>query len=458
MDSNIVMIPLNKLFPHPNNPRKDIGDIGELTESIRTDGIYQNLTVIKGGPGVPEGEEGYTVIIGHRRRAAAEAAGLEEVPCAIAEMDEKKQLSTMLVENMAREDLTVYEQAESFQMMLDLGETQDSIAKMTGFSQATVSRRLKLNKLNKEKFEESQDLNIPLEDYLKLTEIESDKERDQLMDDLGTKDFTWKVNNAIVRQGKEKKQKKLQKILNEMGVQGVGQGANLRWDNKWEKIVFIDFDYLDSEEYDIDLMGEEPKKLKYEMEFSGCGIYRKKKVEKAPPRPQYEIQYEKDRDRIREELMGKYAFAHTQRMTFMGLLPEGKGAAVMLEYIAHRYLMDIYADRSSETAREILDLTKAEWYKKEETLDAWIEDCNVNWPALGALVLMGDKKALHCLNFTTPEYSPEGSGYKTLKEIYDMLSDLGHRMSEEEEQLLDGTHPLFKEYEEVKAKYNESRK
>lgn len=41
----------------------------------------------------------------------------------------------MLEENMQREDLTVWEQAQGFQMMLDLGETEDTIADKTGFQQ-----------------------------------------------------------------------------------------------------------------------------------------------------------------------------------------------------------------------------------------------------------------------------------------------------------------------------------
>ena len=135
------MISIDRLYPHPQNPRRDVGDISELTESIRANGVFQNLTVIEGGAGVPKGAEGYTVIIGHRRLAAAKAAGLTELPCSVVEMDEREQVATMLLENMQRSDLTVYEQAQGFQMMLDLGETEQSIAEKTGFSKATVRHR-----------------------------------------------------------------------------------------------------------------------------------------------------------------------------------------------------------------------------------------------------------------------------------------------------------------------------
>ena len=42
-----LWIELERLVPHPNNPRKDLGDLTELAESIKARGkIVQNLTVI----------------------------------------------------------------------------------------------------------------------------------------------------------------------------------------------------------------------------------------------------------------------------------------------------------------------------------------------------------------------------------------------------------------------------
>lgn len=41
----LTEIKINELYPHPDNPRKDIGDVSELAESIKNQGIFQNLTV-----------------------------------------------------------------------------------------------------------------------------------------------------------------------------------------------------------------------------------------------------------------------------------------------------------------------------------------------------------------------------------------------------------------------------
>ena len=122
--AEITNIACRRLHPHPDNPRKELGDLTELAASIKENGIFQNLTVIPGhylnsreyiAKCVDEGgdaaaaaaawtpkavwsSEDYTIIIGHRRAAAAQQAGLYELPCAIVEMDEREQMQTMMVE------------------------------------------------------------------------------------------------------------------------------------------------------------------------------------------------------------------------------------------------------------------------------------------------------------------------------------------------------------------------
>lgn len=135
--AEITNIACRRLHPHPDNPRKELGDLTELAASIRENGIFQNLTVIPGhymtaeeyadsvaadggsrqsamavwNPKIMWSSDDYTIIIGHRRAAAAQQAGLFEVPCVVVEMDEREQLQTMMIENMQRTDLTTYEQA-----------------------------------------------------------------------------------------------------------------------------------------------------------------------------------------------------------------------------------------------------------------------------------------------------------------------------------------------------------
>lgn len=125
-ESEIVMIETQRLQHHPDNPRKDLGDVTELADSIKKNGIMQNLTVIpiECTEYDPEKQlrankispsSNFYVLIGNRRLEACLQAGLEEVPCRIvSNISKKEQVGIMLEENMQRSDLTIIEQAEGF--------------------------------------------------------------------------------------------------------------------------------------------------------------------------------------------------------------------------------------------------------------------------------------------------------------------------------------------------------
>ena len=196
--SKMIMLPVDKIGQHPDNPRKNLGDLTELAESIKANGVLQNLTVVKRyGEISGEWHGMYTVIIGHRRLAASKLAGLKEVPCVVVEMTPAEQFATMMVENVQRSDLTVYEQAQGFQTMLNLGGTVEEVARQTGFSQSTVRRRLNLMKLDQQKFKESMCRSATLTDYMELDKIKDDARRNKVLDEIGTPNFKAALKSAI---------------------------------------------------------------------------------------------------------------------------------------------------------------------------------------------------------------------------------------------------------------------
>lgn len=202
----ITQINIEKIKPHPQNPRLDLGDLTELTESIKEHGVMQNLTLVKN----PEG--GYTCVIGHRRLAAAKLAGhILTLPCQIVDMDEKEQIATMLMENMQRVDLTLYEQVQGFQTMMELNYSIADICEKTGLAETTVRHRLKMSQLDqdilKKKVDESEQLSI--NDIIKLEQIEDEEERNEVLENIGTNNFNWSLQEAMRRQGLEKLKKKI---------------------------------------------------------------------------------------------------------------------------------------------------------------------------------------------------------------------------------------------------------
>ena len=209
MNNKIQMVPAEQLEHHPNNPRKNIGDIEELTASIQANGILQNLTVVP----VPDENEKYYVVIGNRRVEAGKAAGLKEFPCVISDMDDAEQLETMLVENMQRSDLTMLEEAEGFHQLQLCGFSVDDIAEKTGFSKSTVNRRLRLNEYKKDAAEAALERGATLADFAKLEKIKDQKDRESLVAYLGTNNFDWKFNNVFEAQTVRENKTAIRKML-----------------------------------------------------------------------------------------------------------------------------------------------------------------------------------------------------------------------------------------------------
>ena len=134
--NEIKLINTSLIDPHPDNPRKNIGDVTDLAASIKTNGLLTPLSV------VPNGER-YRVIAGHRRLAACKYAGIVAVPCFVLQLGPLQQLEAMVTENCQREQLTVLEEADAIQGMLDLGATTANVAHMLGRSGDYVRDRVK---------------------------------------------------------------------------------------------------------------------------------------------------------------------------------------------------------------------------------------------------------------------------------------------------------------------------
>lgn len=141
--NEVKLINPSLIDPHPDNPRKNIGDVTDLAASIKANGLLSPLSV------VPNGSR-YRVIAGHRRLAACKQAGTGAVPCFVLDLDPLQQLEAMVTENCQREQLTVLEEADAIQGMLDLGATTASVAHRLGRSSDYVRDRAKAASIDNE--------------------------------------------------------------------------------------------------------------------------------------------------------------------------------------------------------------------------------------------------------------------------------------------------------------------
>jgi ParB family transcriptional regulator, chromosome partitioning protein len=138
-------LPIKQLEPNPKQPRGhfDEAALEELTASIREKGVLQPLLVR------PRGKR-FEIVAGERRWRAAQRAGLEEVPVVIRELTDRETLEIALIENLQREDLGALEEARAYNQLLELGTTQDEVAKAVGKARSTITNALRLLQLTKD--------------------------------------------------------------------------------------------------------------------------------------------------------------------------------------------------------------------------------------------------------------------------------------------------------------------
>jgi ParB family chromosome partitioning protein len=137
------MIALDKLDPNPDQPRVEIGDLEELTSSIKDKGVLEPLLV---KPSKLSGR--WMIIAGERRWRAAREAGIREVPCIEMDVDDRAVAEIALIENMQRKDLTPWEEADGLRALCDrFGYTHGEVAQKIGKSRSTITEALSISML-----------------------------------------------------------------------------------------------------------------------------------------------------------------------------------------------------------------------------------------------------------------------------------------------------------------------
>jgi len=436
-----IMIPVDELQPHPDNPRKDLGDLTELADSIRANGIFQNLTVLRNRD--PETGKS-TVIIGHRRLAAAKLAGLKEVPCMVVEMDEKEQISTMLLENMQRSDLTIYEQAQGFQMMLDMGETQDSISEKTGFSKTTVRHRLKLLELDPEEFRKAQERQPNLSDYIRLEKITDPKLKSKALAAIGTANFNWTVENCLRRQREADIRDEWLAYIDKLFVRE-------EWDpaRKLVKSVNMACRMTDEDKAKLDKLedGDNACTLSYCYTEGNLFCYILGEKQELP-----KTTYEEDQRRRTEKIERIKAVqeqAQKLRKRFVETYSSKRGHRAWIMRAMFSLEVDFY-DVNWDRVAEVLDIPCPEDGFQSDTIvenSDFVMACidspdKVLLAAIADYVEDNDKRI----------YAWDGSYSRNeeLEHWYRTLENLGYSISDDEKAMLDGTHECFGKKEEAK--------
>lgn len=144
--NKVLELPVESIQPNPHQPRVvfDSKELEMLSLSIAQDGILQPLTVRKL-------QTGYELVSGERRLRAAKLAGLASCPCIIIDITERSSALLALIENIQRQDLNFFEEAQAISKLISFyGMTQEDAAKRLGMAQSTVANKLRLLRLTEE--------------------------------------------------------------------------------------------------------------------------------------------------------------------------------------------------------------------------------------------------------------------------------------------------------------------
>lgn len=148
----IFMLKTDDIIPNPAQPRRYFTEeaILRLADSIRIHGIIQPLCVR-----LPNNDSTvYELVAGERRLRAAKRLGMECVPCILVEADSEESAHMAIVENIQREDLNMFEEAEAISKLMSIHcLTQEKIAEKLSCSQSYVANKLRLLRLDRDERE-----------------------------------------------------------------------------------------------------------------------------------------------------------------------------------------------------------------------------------------------------------------------------------------------------------------
>lgn len=433
-------IQVKDIYPHPDNPRKDVGDVSELAASIKESGVLQNLTVVP----APEVSAGvYRVVIGHRRLAAAKQAGLETVPCVVSYMTYKQQVATMLAENMQRCDLTPIEQAQGIQMMLDLGEDIKGVSDKTGLSETTVRRRVKLMQLDQDALKAAESRGGTLADYAELETLKDPERRNKVLKAIGTNNFRSVLATEKSTEERVAILEATEERLKAMGIEAaqerpeISNMAYVRNFGQWNKNLPFEMPE-----------GDDPSNYRYTRGTYQIDLWR---VKTAPDdKTDAAVKADKaEREAKQREIDAKICecFEISKRMgrlrrEFILRLPEHdcvKHLGNIVDTLLPYMIEGIELDTDKLLSALLLDGGRD---AEEERLDAAAHNAPARLLLLCIEANVDDdywQRSYGAGGLQGVTHAKNGE----LDSLYELLSVLGYEMSDEEKQMQDGTHRVF---------------
>ena len=199
----IVEIPLERIQPNPAQPRQTFSqkELDSLSQSIRENGLLQPILV-------RHCSNGYELIAGERRLRACRIAGLRTVPCIINDCDTRNAAIYAMLENLQRQDLQLFEEAEGLQKLIaQWGITQEEAAKRLGKSQSAIANKMRLLKLNEAERQKITEASLSGRHARALIRITDEPLRMQVLEEIIAKGLNVSQTDHLVEKRLEEREK-----------------------------------------------------------------------------------------------------------------------------------------------------------------------------------------------------------------------------------------------------------
>ena len=160
----VVNLSPSEISDFPNHPFKVRMDAAmqEMTESVKQYGVLVPALVR------PKRSGGYEMVAGHRRKKAADLAGLAEIPCIVRQLTDEEATIIMVDSNLQREQILPSEKAFAYKMKLDAMKRQGQRTDLTCEPAAHKLKGAKSRDLLAEQVGESKD---QIRRYIRLTNL-----------------------------------------------------------------------------------------------------------------------------------------------------------------------------------------------------------------------------------------------------------------------------------------------
>ena len=201
----VTKLPLQKVEPNPDQPRRtfDEEELQALADSIAAHGILQPLAVRASGDGF------YQIIAGERRWRAARMAGLSEVPVVVLEADDRTVMELALVENLQRQDLNFFEEAEAVQRLVEkYSMSREEAADKLGRAQSTLSNKLRLLRLPAEMRYTIEKAGLTERHARALLTLENDVQRERALEIITDRHLNVQESERLIEQMLNRRKKK----------------------------------------------------------------------------------------------------------------------------------------------------------------------------------------------------------------------------------------------------------